>query len=107
MASARLTPCGRCIRRPTSAVLLSSTAEGCLMNLASMAATAVSANFCRLILSAASVEGLDDMECSTKASTWHSIALANGILHFLLSNSSDADKLSSRANAALIQVKVG
>jgi hypothetical protein len=77
------------------------------MNLAPMAAIAASANFCRLILSAASVEGLGDMEYSTKASTWHSIALANDILLFLLPNSGDTDKLSSRANSALIQVKVG
>jgi hypothetical protein len=77
------------------------------MNLAPRAATAASANFCRLILSATSLDELGDMECSIKASTWHSIALANDILLFLLPNSSDTDKLSSRANSALIQVKVG
>jgi hypothetical protein len=48
--------------------------------------TAASARFRRLILSAASVEGLGDMECSTKASTWYSIALANDILLVLPPN---------------------
>src|SRR5579863_42483 len=78
---ARLTPCGRSIRRPTSAVLvmLPATAEGCLIYLATMAATVASAKFCRLVLSADSGLGLGDMECSTKASTWCSIALANDI----------------------------
>jgi hypothetical protein len=52
-----------------------------------MAITAASAKFRRLNLSAASVEGLGDKECSTKASTWYSIALANDILLLLPPNS--------------------